>query len=117
MHVELVMDVGKELATMKKNRKPYIIWAIIALMLFAGTFAVALYGRIGGSIDEQTVLLLVIISACSILSAILPVIISIMRFVYNDCKKRMIKPTFWVLISCTFLGLGYYLIKRDTLTS
>jgi len=117
MHVELVMDVGKEIATMKKNKMPYIIWAAIALMLFASTFALALYGRIKGGVDEQTVLVLVIISACSILSAILPVIISIMRFVYHDCKKRMLKPTFWVLISCTFLGLGYYLIKRDSLTS
>lgn len=116
MHVELVMDIGKEIAAMKKNRKPYIIGSVIALIVFAVTFAFALYGRISGNFNEQTVFVLVIISACAILSAFLPIMISIMRFVYQDCKKRMIKPTFWVLISCSFLGLGYYLIKRDSLT-
>ena len=117
MHVELVLDVGKEIAAMKNSKRSYIIWGVVALIAFACTFALALYGRISGSIDEQMVLVLVIVSACAILSAILPIIIFIMRFVYRDCKKRKIKPTFWVLISCTFLGLGYYLIKRDSLTA
>lgn len=117
MHVELVLDVGKEIIAMKKNKRSYIAWGIIALVVFAVTFAFALYGRISGNFDEQAVLMLVVISACAILSAFLPMISSVMRFVYQDCRQRMIKPTFWVLISCTFLGLAYYIIRRDSLTS
>lgn len=114
-HIELVLDVRKELAIMTKSKKSYIVWGSIALILFIVTFALALYGRISESFNERAVLVLVIISACAILSAFLPFVIAIMRFVYQDCKKRRIKPTFWVLISCSFLGLGYYLIKRDSL--
>lgn len=114
--VELVMDVRKEVLAMKKNSKKTIVVVGLFLVLFLGTFAMALYGRFSGSYDDTTILYLMITSACCMLFSFLPIIVTILRYVYRDCESRNIKPTFWVIISTTFIGLAYYLMKRDTLS-
>ena len=115
--VELVMEVKKEVNTMKKTSKLLPISIGIFLLLFIGTFVAALYGRIGGAYDEKTVLILVLVSVGFMLMAFVPILVTILRFVYKDCKRRGIKPTFWVLISTTMIGLVYYFLKRDYLSN
>jgi len=115
--VELVMEVKKEVNTMKKTSKLLPISIGIFLLLFIGTFVAALYGRIGGAYDEKTVLILVLVSVGFMLMAFVPILVTILRLVYKDCKRRGIKPTFWVLISTTMIGLVYYFLKRDYLSN
>lgn len=85
------------------------------LILFVGTFAAALYTRFNGYTDSF-VFVLVCLSAVFILAAFLPIFIMILRYVYQDCKRRGIKPTFYVLISFSVVGLAYYILRRDYLT-
>lgn len=113
--VELVYDLKKEIERVKENSKKFKVFIICSLLLFAGTFAAALYTRFNGY-SESLVLLLVILSASFMLLAFLPIIIMILRYVYKDCKRRGIKPTFYVLISFSILGLVYYILRRDYLT-
>lgn len=113
--VELVFDLREEINRMRESSKKFKVLIISCLILFAGTFAAALYTRFNGY-SESLVLLLVILSAAFMLSAFLPIIIMILRYVYQDCKRRGIKPTFYVLISFSVAGLAYYILRRDYLT-
>lgn len=109
--VGLVFDLKSELDSMKKLK-----WLFIGLLLlFAATFAAALFARLRGY-SETVVLTLVILSAVFILSVFLPIVIMILRYVYSDCKRRGIKPTLYVLLSLSVAGLAYYLLRRDFLT-
>ncbi len=112
--VELVLNMRKEIVTMKKS-KPLIAFIIISLIIFISLFLFGIYANFSGNYAETTILYLMIASAVFMCFAFLPVFIYILNFVYKDCKSRGIKPTFWVIISTTFLGLAYYLIKRDSL--
>lgn len=114
--IELVMEVRKELVTMKNNSKIMVLVVLFAI-LFIAAIAIAIYGRITGNIDEQTVLYLIIMAVAFMLVAFLPIVFIILQYVYKDCKSRGIKPTFWVLISTTVIGLVYYLMRRDELPS
>lgn len=109
--VGLVFDLKGELDSKKKLKWLFIV----LLLLFAATFAAALYSRFSGK-SEAVVLVLVILSAAFILSVFLPIVITILRYVYGDCRRRGIKPTLYVLISLSVAGLVYYLLRRDFLT-
>lgn len=113
--VAFVYDLREELNRMRKNSKGWIVLIITFIILFVGTFAAALYMRFNGY-NDSTVFLLVCLSAILILAAFLPVFIIILRYVYKDCKLRGIKPTFYVLICFSSLGLVYYILRRDYLT-
>lgn len=115
--VELVLEVKKELYRLKKTSKLLPIFVGIFLLLFIGTFAAALYGRMSGTYGEGTVFALILVSVGFMLFAFVPILATILRFVYEDCKARGIRPTFWVVISTTILGLVYYFLKRDYLTN
>lgn len=112
--VELVYDLKNEIQFIKENSKLFKIIIIGLLVLFTITFIGSLYTRFNGYSDN-IVLTLVIISAVSVICAFLPLIIIILKYVYKDCKHRGIKPTFYVLISFTVIGLAYYILKRDYL--
>lgn len=113
--VALVYDLREELNRMRKKSKGWITLIAVMLLLFVGTFAAALYTRFNGYTDS-VVFVLVCLSASFVLSAFLPVFIMILRYVYKDCKRRGIKPTFYVLISFSVVGLVYYVLRRDYLT-
>lgn len=110
---ELVLDVRKEIGNMKKGSKTWKYAVGCFLLLFIGTFSAALYTRFNSGYSETIVFNLVLVSAGFMLLAFLPIISTILRFVYHDCKKRGIKPTFWVAISTTLIGLLYYILNRD----
>lgn len=113
--VELVYDLRKEIDRLKETSKKFKVLIIGGLLLFVGTFAAALYTRFNGY-SESLVLFLVILSASFMLLAFLPIVITILRYVYADCKRRGIKPTFYVIISFSVAGLAYYILRRDYLT-
>lgn len=113
--VALVYDLREELNRMSTKSKGWIALIIAMLILFVGTFATALYTRFNGYADT-VVFVLVCLSAAFVLSAFLPIFIMILRYVYKDCKRRGIKPTFYVLISFSVVGLAYYILRRDYLT-
>lgn len=113
--VELIYDLRKEISRMKESSGKFKVLIIGSLVLFVGTFAAALYTRFNG-FSESLVLLLVVLSAAFMLCAFLPIIFVILRYVYKDCKRRGIKPTFYVLISFSVAGLAYYILSRDYLT-
>ncbi len=114
--VIIVSEMKNEFAGVKENSKKTFIAVCVLGILFCITFAMALYGRIAGGFTEKVVLFLVLLSVGFMLSAFILVVAQVMKFVYWDCKKRGIKPLFWVLISITFLGLGYYFLQREHLT-
>lgn len=66
--VELGYDLKKEIERVKENSKKFKVFIICSLLLFAGTFAAALYTRFN-SYSESLVLLLVILSASFMLLA------------------------------------------------
>ena len=111
--VALVYDLKAELT--RRSRGGWRVVIAILAGLFAITFSAALYGRWHGA-DQSTVFLLVCLSAAFILAAFLPLWLMILRFVYQDCRRRGLKPTFYVLISCSVVGLAYYILQRDYLT-
>ena len=74
----------------------------------------ALYTRFQG-FSDITVFLCAAASAVFILSAFLPVLITILAFICRDCKKRGIRPAFYVFISLSAAGLLYYFLNRDRL--
>lgn len=113
--VALVYDLREELNRMRKKSKGWIALIVAMLILFVGTFAAALYTRFNGYTDS-VVFVLVCFSAAFILAAFLPMFIMILRYVYQDCKRRGIKPTFYLLISFSAAGLAYYILRRDYLT-
>ncbi|WP_320954818.1 hypothetical protein [Hungatella effluvii] len=63
----------------------------------------------------MTVILCAAASAFFILSAFLPVLITILAFICRDCKKCGIRPAFYVFISLSAAGLFYYFLNRDRL--
>lgn len=113
--IELVMEVKKELDTMKKKPKLILVSIGTSVLLFFVMFVAAVYGRVSGAYNEKTVLILVLLSVAFMLLAFIPVLLTILKFVYKDCKSRGIKPTFWVMISTTMIGLIYYFLKRDVI--
>lgn len=115
--VELVMEVRKEIAVMKKKSKLLCISVATFLLLFLAAFICAAYGRISGSFKESTVFIIILVSVVFMLLAFIPILLTILSFVYKDCKTRGIKPTFWVIISTTLIGLIYYFLKRDYLSN
>ncbi len=72
--VELVMEVRKEIIKLKKSKSMFF-FTVLSLVLFIGTFANALYGRISGYYDQQTVLYLIITSVGFMLFAFLPIVL------------------------------------------
>ncbi len=114
--VELVLNIRKEIATMKKS-KPLIVFIVLSLIIFISLFAFGIYANFNGGYSEQTILYIMVASASFMFLSFAPIFVLILRFVYNDCKRNGIKPTFWVIISMSFIGLAYYFIKRDTLVN
>lgn len=112
--VELVLDLRKEIDLVKEKTKKMKFIVAGFLFLFIGTFIAALVTRFNGY-DSMTVLFLIILSCIFMLLAFLPIMITILRLVYRDCKQRGIKPVFWVFISISMVGLMYYILKRDYL--
>ncbi len=86
----------------------------VSLLLFLAAFSAALYTRFQG-FSDITVFLCAAASAVFILSAFLPVLITILAFICRDCKKRGIRPAFYVFISLSAAGLLYYFLNRDRL--
>ncbi len=115
-HVELVLNMRKEITTMKKS-KPLVAFIIISAIIFLALFVFGFYAAFSGNYSNETVFYIMLTSALFMVFAYLPIFISILRFVYRDCKKNGVKPSFWVIISTTFIGLAYYIIKRDSLVS
>lgn len=113
--VELVYDLRKEIDRLKETSKNLKALILGGLLLFAGTFAAALYTRFNGY-SESLIFFLVILSSSFMMLSFLPIVITILRYVYVDCKRRGIKPTFYVLISFSIAGLAYYILRRDYLT-
>ncbi len=114
--VELVVNIGKEITNMKKSRL-LIAFISISLIIFICLFAFGIYANFNGGYSREIILYTMIGSAFFMVLSFAPIFISILHFVYKDCKERGVKPTFWVIISTTFIGLAYYFIKRDTLAS
>ncbi len=114
--VELVLNIRKEITTMKKS-KPLITFIVFSFIIFISLFAFGFYAAFAGNYNDQIILYIMIASAFFMFLSFTPIFISILRFVYKDCKNKGINPTFWVIISMTFVGLAYYFIKRDTLVS
>ncbi len=115
-NVELVLNIRKEITTMKKS-KPLIVLIILSLTIFISLFAFGIYANFNGRYSEETILYIMIASAGFMFLSFAPIFVSILQFVYKDCKRNGIKPTFWVIISMTFVGLAYYFIKRDALAN
>ncbi len=114
--VELVLNMKKEITIMKKS-KPLVALIVLSLIVFLSLFAFGIYANFTGLYSQQVILYIMISSAFFMLISFLPIFIAILNFVYKDCKRNGIKPTFWVIISTTFVGLAYYLIKRDSIAS
>ncbi len=112
--VELVLSIRKEIITMKKS-KHMIALIITSFIIFISLFAFGFYAAFSENYSQQTILYIMIASAFFMFISFTPIFVSILNFVYKDCKSNGIKPTFWVIISTTFVGLAYYFIKRDTL--
>ena len=83
-------------------------------LIHLAAFSAALYTRFQG-FSDITVFLCAAASAIFILSAFLPVLITILAFICRDCKKRGIRPAFYVFISLSAAGLLYYFLNRDRL--
>ena len=83
-------------------------------LIHLAAFSAALYTRFQG-FSDITVFLCAAASAVFILSAFLPVLITILTFICRDCKKRGIRPAFYVFISLSAAGLLYYFLNRDRL--
>ena len=83
-------------------------------LIHLAAFSAALYTRFQG-FSDITVFLCAAASAVFILSAFLPVLITILAFICRDCKKRGIRPAFYVFISLSAAGLLYYFLNRDRL--
>ena len=112
--VALLDDVQAELTGMRQKANGLKYFIVAMLVIFVGTFAAALYTRFNGY-GDRVVLLWVCLAAGAVLLAFLPIWVMILHYVYKDCKRRGIKPTFYVLISCSIVGLVYYILQRDTL--
>ena len=67
-------------------------------LIHLAAFSAALYTRFQG-FSDITVFLCAAASAIFILSAFLPVLITILAFICRDCKKHGIRPAFYVFIS------------------
>ncbi len=112
--VELVVNVRKEFVSMK-NSKPTICLIVFSTLAFVASFSFGIYSTFSNTLPQSQLLYVMIFSAVSILLAILPIFIAMLRFVYRDCKSIGANPVFWVLVSTTFVGLAVYLIMRESL--
>ncbi len=114
--VELVVSVRREIVSMKKS-KLFIVVIVLGFLAFISLFIFGIYANASGNYTEETIFNIMMVSAVCMVISFLPIFIAVLRFVYKDCRLNGIRPTFWVVISTTFIGLAYYLIKRDSLIS
>ena len=114
MAVSLLPDVKEEVNRMRGQAAKFKWFITGCLLLFLAAFSAALYTRFQG-FSDITVFLCAAASAVFILSAFLPVLITILAFICRDCKKRGIRPAFYVFISLSAAGLLYYFLNRDRL--
>ncbi len=98
-----------------KMSKQLKVAVLASLVIFLGLFAFGVYADITKAHSRQTILYVMIGAMVFMLFAAVTIFVHVLRFVYKDCKARGIRPTFWVIISSTFLGLAYYMMKRDGL--
>ncbi len=112
--VAFALNTKKNTVSMKKS-KPFILFVALSFIGFIVLFFLGVYANAAGVYGGQIVFYLMMASAMCMLCAFVPIYTSILQFVYKDCKQNGIKPAFWVFASTTFIGLAYYLMKRDRL--
>lgn len=102
-------DILKQLIDKRKR-------IVITLMIgFVMIFPIALYLKYTKA-NSSITLSVAGLSAILLLIAYIIVIVSMIIYVYKDCKIRHIKPTVYIILSLSIVGFAYYLLKREALS-
>ncbi len=96
-------------------RKKVMIPIIIFLGLFIVIFLCAIVMK-GYHYETDIVNFIAGLSGFFMFCAYLVFLITILKYVYTDCKIRHIQPVGYVLFSITVIGFVFYLLIRDNIS-
>ncbi|WP_050635484.1 helix-turn-helix domain-containing protein [Candidatus Stoquefichus sp. SB1] len=96
-------------------RKKVMIPIIIFLGLFIVIFLCAIVMK-GYHYETNVVNFIAGLSGFFMFCAYLVFLITILKYVYTDCKIRHIQPVGYVLFSITVIGFVFYLLIRDNIS-
>lgn len=99
---------------MIKNKKIYIPLCILMTLFLVALIVAIVLKKL--AYYENIVYIFAGISAGSLFIAYIILLSVILRYVYLDCQMRHIQPLWYVLISITWIGLVYYLLRRDEIS-
>lgn len=99
---------------MIKNKKIYIPLCILMTLFLVALIVAIVFKEL--AYYENIVYIFAGISAGSLFIAYIILLSVILRYVYLDCQMRHIQPLWYVLISITWIGLVYYLLRRDEIS-